>query len=133
MPPPFTSYTQAAGWVKAADHPISNPKGKSSRRARSKWRDGRFSLPISPEKDPYRLTFRLTKRHCTTDWLGVESLNRKNAQHYKQSHDHELRNQKWRLRLCRSHCLQDGHLLEGLCYKDEEIQIQANNDVYRVD
>src|SRR6266567_1515568 len=26
MPPPFTSYTQAAGWVKAADHPISYPE-----------------------------------------------------------------------------------------------------------
>jgi hypothetical protein len=26
MPPPFTSYTPAAGWLKAADHPISNPK-----------------------------------------------------------------------------------------------------------
>ena|ERR1700731_4271924 len=24
MPPPFTSYTPAAGWVKAADHPINN-------------------------------------------------------------------------------------------------------------
>jgi len=23
MPPPFTSYTPAAGWEKAADHPIS--------------------------------------------------------------------------------------------------------------
>jgi hypothetical protein len=26
MPPPFTSYTPVADWVKAADHPISNPK-----------------------------------------------------------------------------------------------------------
>src|ERR1039458_5574828 len=26
MPPPFTSYTPAAGWEKAADHPISYPE-----------------------------------------------------------------------------------------------------------
>jgi len=28
MPPPFTSYTPVADWVKAADHPISNPPWK---------------------------------------------------------------------------------------------------------
>jgi hypothetical protein len=27
MPPPFTSYTPAAGWEKAADHPISWERG----------------------------------------------------------------------------------------------------------
>src|ERR1035438_827169 len=27
MPPPFTSYTPVADWVKAADHPISYPSG----------------------------------------------------------------------------------------------------------
>ena len=33
----------------------------------------------------------------------MESLNRKNAKHDKQSRHHELRNHKWRLRLCRKH------------------------------
>jgi hypothetical protein len=84
------------------------------------------------EKSPF-LRKVLTKRHCTTDRLGVEYLNRKDAEHYKRSHDHELGNHKWRLRLCRSHCLQGRHLLEGLCYKDKEIQIQPKNDVYCVD
>jgi len=45
----------------------------------------------------------------------------------------ELRDDKWWLRLLGSHRYQGWHLLEGLCNKDEEIQIQANNDVYRVD
>jgi hypothetical protein len=36
----------------------------------------------------------------------MESLNRKNAKHRKQTQDNELHNHKWRLGLCRSNCFQ---------------------------
>jgi len=90
---------------------------------------------LYPASAPWRECWwcRLTKRHCTTTGSVLKSLNRKNTKHDKQSHHHDLCNHKWRLRLCRSHCFQDRHLQENLCYQDENIQIQSNYDIYCVD
>src|SRR5260370_36881664 len=85
------------------------------------------------ERETKCLNLRVTKRHSTTTNSVMESLNRKNYKHDKQGHDHELRNHKWRLRLCRSHGFQGRHLLESLCYQDENIQIQPNYDICCVD
>src|SRR5260370_19333783 len=85
------------------------------------------------ERETKCLNLRLTTRHSTTTNSVMESLNRKNSKHDKQGHDHELRNHKWRFRLCRSHCFQGRQLLESLCYQDENIQIQSNYDIYCVD
>ena len=52
MPPPFTSYTQAAVLVKAADHPISCAIDGTSRET-VYWSDEMFRLfGFDPQQDP---------------------------------------------------------------------------------
>src|SRR5271157_5827536 len=56
--------------------------------------------------------------------LGVEPLGRQND---------ELRDQEWRLFLCRSQRVQGRHLQEGLYHRNEYIEVEGNHGADDVD
>jgi hypothetical protein len=62
MPPPFTSYTQTAGLVKAADHPISYPRRPGNR---LNWRKIAISNNVGGVKQYERTRLRalVEERH----------------------------------------------------------------------
>jgi hypothetical protein len=74
--------------------------------------------------------FSLTKRLCRAEVLNMELSHGKDADHDGQSHDHELRDEKWRLRLCWGHRFHRRYFLEQLSYQYEHVQIQTDHNIY---
>jgi hypothetical protein len=74
--------------------------------------------------------FSLTKRLCRAEVLNMELSHGKDADHDGQSHDHELRDEKWRLRLCWGHRFHRRYFLEQLSYQYEHVQIQTDHNNY---
>src|SRR5437762_1117068 len=72
-------------------------------------------------------------RSSHADRLVAKPFCRESAKRDAKRHHDELRDQEWRLGLCRSHRFQGRHLLEGLHDRDEYVQIEGNDSANHVD